>query len=54
MIGQPLLQLIREKDSSAFEEAICLCTKLRQKIISCNVINDTFSYDFAKNMEMFK
>lgn len=38
------------KISSAFEEAVCVSTKLREKIISCNEI----SQDFAKNMEMFK
>lgn len=40
------------KISSAFEEAVCVCTKLREKIISCNVMKDAFSQDFAKNMEM--
>lgn len=28
--------------------------KLREEIISCGVMNDAFSQDFAKNMEMFK
>lgn len=54
MIGHLLLQLIKETNPNAFEEAICVCTKVRQKIISCNIMNGAFSQDFAKNMEMFK